>query len=72
MEPNSSRLRHRQEIAEQTTTRQPPKHEFATVEEMIRHDASQTEPPAAVAERLADSISREPKPTKPWWRRFFS
>lgn len=71
MEPNSSRLRHRQEIAEQTT-RQPSKHEFETVEEMIRHDASQTEPPAAVAERLADSISKEPKSTKPWWRRFLS
>ncbi|HKS36122.1 MAG TPA: hypothetical protein VJW76_02960 [Verrucomicrobiae bacterium] len=71
MEPNSSRLRHRQEIAEQTT-RQPPKQEFETVEEMIRQDASQTEPPAAVAERLADSISREPKPAKPWWRRFFT
>jgi hypothetical protein len=70
MEPNSSRLQHRQETAEQTT-RQPPRHEFATVDEMIRHDTAQTEPPATIAERLADSISKEPKPTRPWWRRLF-
>jgi hypothetical protein len=71
MEPNSSRLQHRQETAGQTTGH-PPQHEFATVEEMIRHDALQTEPPAVIAERLADSISKEPKPARPWWRRLFS
>jgi hypothetical protein len=70
MEPNSSKLQQRQETAEQTT-QHPPRHEFATVEEMIRHDASRTEPPAAIADRLADSISKEPRPARAWWRRWF-
>jgi hypothetical protein len=71
MDPNSSKLQHRQETAEQIT-QQPERLEFATVEEMIRYDALQTEPPASVAHRVADSIAREPKRDKSWWRRLFS
>ena len=43
--------------------------EFATTDELLRHDASQTEVPPAVAKRLDESIQREPKPARPWWRR---
>ncbi len=43
--------------------------EFATVEELLRADASQTEVPPAVEQRLDASIQREPKPASPWWQR---
>ncbi len=71
MEPNASKLQQRQETAEQTT-QQPPRQEFATVEEMIRYDAAQCAPPTAIAHRLAESISKEPKPARSWWRRLLS
>jgi len=71
MEPRSSKLQHQQETVEQTT-QQPPKTEFNSVEEMLRQDAAQIEPPAAIAIRLADSIAREPKPARSWWRKLFS
>lgn len=46
--------------------------EFATVEEMLREDASHTPVPPAVARRLQDSIDRLPTPApRAWWRRFF-
>ena len=71
MEPRSSKFRHEHETVEQTT-QLPPKTEFASVEEMLRQDAAQIEPPPAIAVRLADSISREPKPARSWWRKLFS
>jgi hypothetical protein len=44
--------------------------EFATVEELLRHDAGQNPVPGSVAQRLAESIGTEPaKPSKPWWKR---
>ena len=43
--------------------------EFATAEELLRADASQVEVPPAVEQRLDESIQREPKPARPWWRR---
>jgi hypothetical protein len=43
--------------------------EFATTEELLRHDASQTPVPPEIAERLARSIQNEPKPERSWWRR---
>ena len=43
--------------------------EFSSVEEMLRFDAAQHPPPASVASRLMNSISREAKP--PWWKRFW-
>ena len=50
--------------AQQTSAR-----EFATTEELLRHDANQTTVPPAIAERLARSIENEPKPERSWWRR---
>jgi len=46
--------------------------EFATAEELLRHDAAQIEVPGAVADRLNESIAKEPKPVRTWWRRFVS
>ncbi len=43
--------------------------EFASVEEMLRHDASQTPVPPSVAQRLKDSISQIPESTRAWWKR---
>ncbi len=49
-----------------TTTR-----EFATTDELLRHDAAQCLVPPAVADRLAQSLRNEPKPERTWWRRMF-
>ena len=46
--------------------------EFASVEEMLRHDAAQTQVPSGVALKLNQSIANEPKAARPWWRRLFS
>jgi hypothetical protein len=49
--------------------------EFTSPEEMLRCDAAQTEVPAAVEERLAESIRKEGDPPEGssggWWRRMF-
>ena len=45
--------------------------EFASVEELLRHDASQTTVPTRVTERLDRSIQNEPKPRRSWWQRLF-
>lgn len=46
--------------------------EFASPEELLREDASQTIPPRALAHRVAESIAKEPKPARSWWQRWFS
>lgn len=45
--------------------------EFSTAEEMIRFDAAQTTPPPSLAERIQESINREPRPKRSWWSRLF-
>jgi hypothetical protein len=45
--------------------------EFATVEDMLRFDATQVEPPETVVTRLKDSLAQEPPPRASWWRRFW-
>jgi len=52
--------------AQQTSAR-----EFASVEEVLRHDASQTVVPPGVAERLARSVQNVPPPERTWWQRVF-
>ena len=52
--------------AQQTSAR-----EFASVEEVLRHDASQTVVPPGVAERLAQSVQNVPPPERSWWQRVF-
>ena len=46
--------------------------EFASVEEMLRHDALHTPVPPSIAHRLEESIGQTPPPPAPeraWWRR---
>ncbi len=45
--------------------------EFGSVEEMLRHDASQTPVPPSIAVRLQDSLARHAPPPRSWWRRWF-
>lgn len=61
--------REQQELA-QTKAQQTTAREFAAVEELLRHDASQTAVPSRVAERLGRSIEKLPKPGRSWWRRW--
>ena len=75
MNPRTSKLQHEHEQAQEQTaqaqqqTQQQAPLEFSTAEEAIRHDAAQTDLPPAIAERLRDSIAREPKPAASWWKR---
>jgi len=74
-QPNShSKLQHLtqdQLVSEQHTQEQQQQQtlEFATAEEMIRHDATQVPVPPSVTERLQQSIRAEPAP-RSWWRRW--
>ncbi len=44
--------------------------EFATPEELIRHDRERTEVPPDVANRLAEAVASDPAPAgSPWWKR---
>lgn len=45
--------------------------EFASTDELLRHDAAQTDVPPAVAERLTQSIAKLPKPSRSWWERLW-
>jgi hypothetical protein len=57
-----------QQISE-SQSQQTAAREFATAEELLRHDAAQTKVPPSVAERLDKSLQDEPKPTRSLWRR---
>lgn len=73
MNPELPRLRQQQREQEQLAHSSDSKavaREFASAEEMIRHDTKEIEVPPSIAHRLNESIKREPKPAKPWWKRF--
>ena len=79
MEHKSSRLQHQHETREeldgnsrQQQLQSQAQVEFASVEEMLRHDAAQNSPSPSIAERLAKSTEPIRKPGAPWWRRLFS
>ncbi len=76
MDPKTQKVQGRQE-AEETTQSQSlgqrtTGQEFGSVDDLLRYDARQTEPPPAVADRLNESIGREPAPRRSWWSRWFS
>ncbi len=69
----TSQQQHQEEqhaSAQQQTVQQGPL-EFATVDQMLRHDALHTPVPPAIDRRLQDSLDRLPPPTRPWWQRWF-
>jgi hypothetical protein len=43
--------------------------DFASVEEMLRHDALHTPVPPAIEQRLDQSLGPVTPPPKSWWRR---
>lgn len=45
-------------------------HEFASVEEMLRHDAIHTPVPPSIGERLKKSSADLPQQKPVWWKRF--
>ena len=46
--------------------------EFASVEEMLRHDALHTPVPPNIVYRLEESVKNlPPAASRAWWRRFF-
>ena len=56
--------------AEQQQTLSPSAREFASVEEMLRHDALHTLVPPTIASRLEESLKQSPPPPeRAWWRR---
>jgi hypothetical protein len=62
---------HEQELSSQHQSTQNTVQEFATVEELLRHDAAQTTVPAGIAERLQKSSAEFPRPNRSWWQRLF-
>ena len=48
-----------------------PRVEFKSVEEMLRHDASQTPVPPGIEHRLQESLTQSSTTEPSWWRRFF-
>jgi hypothetical protein len=77
MKPEKKLTTHQQAEEQQTVVgqqqaQQQSAHEFATVEEMLRHDALHTPVPPAIAHRLQESVNQlPPSPRRPWWRRLF-
>ena len=58
--------------AAQQQTQSASPQEFASVEEMLRHDALHTPVPPTIAHRLEESTVNCPRrPARGWWRRFF-
>jgi hypothetical protein len=61
-----------QQQHEQSFTGHDTKHEhaleFASAEEMLRHDALHTPVPPSIANRLQESLPRF-EPSRPWWKR---
>jgi hypothetical protein len=45
--------------------------EFKTVEDLLRHDAAQVQPPKSLMTRLQQSLKQEIRPPA-WWKRWFS
>lgn len=60
-----------QEQLAETKSQQTTAREFASVEEVLRHDAGQTVVPPGIAERLALSVQHVPPPERSWWQRVF-
>ena len=58
--------------AEQQQTQASGAQEFASVEDMLRHDAVHTPLPPTIAYRLEESVKELPSASsRGWWRRLF-
>ena len=77
MNPEQSNLRQRQHAEQEQTpselqnSNQAQSREFATVDDLLRYDSEQNPVPAAVAERLGQTLEGAPKPSQPWYKKLF-
>ena len=77
MNPNQTNLHQRQRAGQEQAAAQFQKStqaqgkEFATVDDLLRHDSEQNPVPPEVAERLGRSLENERKPEQPWYKRIF-
>jgi hypothetical protein len=72
MKNDPSRMRHQQKHeAEQVQHEQQASDAktFSSTEELLRHDAARTEVPAAVEQRLKETLARERITPRSWWQR---
>jgi hypothetical protein len=70
--PKKVKLHQRAEELQEALGQQQSVHEFATVEDMLRHDALHTPVPPSIAHRLQESASQlTPPQRRAWWRRIF-
>jgi hypothetical protein len=60
-----------QQHAEAHQTQQPAGQEFASAEELLRHDAAQTSVPPKIAERLKRTTAAAAPPKTGWLKRIF-
>jgi hypothetical protein len=63
----SSEQKQQQAAAQQS--QQQAAREFASAEEMLRHDAANTRVPPGIAQRLAKSAGGIPGKKRSWWQR---
>jgi hypothetical protein len=68
---NSQQQEEAQRQASAEQNQQAAAQEFATPEDLLRHDALHTPVPPTIAHRLAESIGKEPARPQSWWRRLF-
>jgi NAD-dependent oxidoreductase involved in siderophore biosynthesis len=66
---NSQEQEQTQQPSAAQQTQEAAAREFATPEEMLRHDALHTPVPPTIAHRLQESIGKTPARTQSWWRR---
>ena len=57
--------------AEQHAAQQTHPHEFASVEEVLRHDAARTDVPPGLTRRIQEAAATVPVPKRAWWRQLF-
>jgi hypothetical protein len=69
MKHESKQKSQEQEQLASTSSQQVATREFATAEELLRHESAQTEVPPVIADRLTKSIQNLPPPSKSWWQR---
>ncbi|HLZ53942.1 MAG TPA: hypothetical protein VKS19_05635 [Verrucomicrobiae bacterium] len=60
-----------QQASETQSQQKTSSREFASVDELLRHDAKQTSVPPDIAQRLARSLQNQTRPARSWWRRWF-
>jgi hypothetical protein len=74
MDPNHSKLQSREQQAthvQAQSNQQQQGKDFASVEDLLRHDASQQHPSDSLERRVAKSIEAEPRPRRRWWQKLF-